>query len=111
MTAVRQAVAKFGECQGVLQKSTAEVGENGVTAEAQAKLQEVLAGFACAAQCCQRGAAWLELLNVTRMWWNCARLIFNKVPLPSPPAFNSDATSNCKAHTVQLHGKLTSCIA
>ena len=74
-----QAVARFGECEALLQRINPEKSELCLSAETQSKLQGVLAGFARAAQCCQRGAAWLDLLNVTRMWWNCSRLIFNKV--------------------------------
>ena len=74
-----QAVARFGECQALLQRIDPEKSELCLSVDVQSKLQGVLASFARAAQCCKRGAAWLELLNVTRMWWNCARPIFNKV--------------------------------
>lgn len=74
-----QAVARFGECQALLQRIDPDKSELCLSVDVQSKLQGVLASFACAAQCCMRGAAWLELLNVTRMWWNYARPIFNKV--------------------------------
>ena len=74
-----QAVARFAECEALLQRIDPQRSELGLSAETQSKLQGVLAGFARAVQCCQRGVAWLDLLNVTRMWWNCSRLIFNKV--------------------------------
>ena len=40
---------------------------------------QVLGCFACALECCQRGSSWLQLINITRLWWNCARPIFNQV--------------------------------
>lgn len=76
-----QAVVKYSECAALLQKADPDNSELCLSAETQMKLAGVLASFARAAQCCQRGAAWLELLNVTRMWWNCAREILNKVSL------------------------------
>lgn len=76
-----QAVANYSECQALLQKIDTEKSELCLSVENQTKLAGVLASFARAVQCCQRGSAWLEMLNVTSMWWNCARPIFNKVSL------------------------------
>lgn len=57
---------------------------------------QVLGSFACALECSQRGAAWVQLINITGLWWNCARPIFNQV-------CSSKHYSVCR---LQLHGAL-----
>ena len=70
---------------------------------------QVLGCFACALECCHRGSSWTQLINISRLWWNCARPIFNQVRACKryTTRISSCDTLTCNLHVKTRHDLLT----